>query len=78
MSKNVIKDTESLRIKAVIRKYKYISDIDHSELAAALCMSISTLYSRLRNPCDFTIGEALILCKKLNIPFGELLGQKTA
>ena len=55
-------------IRSRMQLYNMVPD----ELAVALDLSVSALYSRLKEPCRFTAGELKVLIKKLHIKEDEL------
>jgi len=60
-------------LRATIKKYLAIANLDYKQAGACSRMSERSFYNRMRNPSDLKLSELRALCKKGKIPTEEII-----
>ncbi len=68
-----MKKEEITEFKALLRYYMIRENYSYDELAIALHMATSTLYAKVRNPDEFTIGQIKKLAEVLKFRSDDYL-----
>lgn len=70
------RQNEDRTISANIAYHAALLGINNVLLAKSTGIKQATLYSRLKNPCKFTVGELRQICQILNVKLTDLFTNK--